>query len=330
MQVSFRSQAGRAPELSIVLLDWSVRESFHGLDYLARQTVARERYELIWVEYYDARPPALDERLRAGSPAAPDRWIVLGMPRDRYYHKHLMYNVGLIASRGAIVNFCDSDAMFEPTYVESILDAFAHDPAIVLHMDEIRTASRRFYPFSHPSFAEVLDSECINLVDGRPAGVAGPEGTPVEDRLHVANYGASMSARRADLVAIGGADEHEDYLGHVCGPYDMTFRLVNHGLREIWHRDEWLYHTWHPGQAGAENYVGPHDGHDMSTTALGVRRTGRVLPLRESPGVRALREAALRPAVWADPLELASAPKVAEAWSSERLQLRSGADLRLP
>jgi hypothetical protein len=330
MKVLFRTEVKRAPDLSIVLLDWSVRESYHSLDYLARQTAARERYELIWIEYYDTQPRILRERLRTAVRPPIDQWIVLDMPRDSYYHKHLMYNVGIAAARGRVINICDSDAMFTPTYVESILGSFARDPDIVLHMDEIRSRSRKFYPFNHPGLDEVLDSDCVNVVDGKPAGIVGPERTPVEDRLHVANYGASMSARRADLIAIGGADEHEDYLGHVCGPYDMTFRLVNYGRREVWHRSQWLYHTWHPGQSGAQNYLGPHDGRDMSATALRARRTGRVLPLRENPAIRALREAQLRPALWSELLELAAAPNVADAWSRERLCLRSGPVLRMP
>lgn len=42
------------------------------------------------------------------------------MPRDRYYHKHLLYNVGLIVSRGRVVTFCDSDAMFSEDSVDHI------------------------------------------------------------------------------------------------------------------------------------------------------------------------------------------------------------------
>ena len=41
----------RAPAISIVLLDWSVRESFHLLHYLGRQNVPREHFEVIVVEY---------------------------------------------------------------------------------------------------------------------------------------------------------------------------------------------------------------------------------------------------------------------------------------
>ena len=140
------------------------------------------------------------------------------MPRESYYHKHLMYNVGILAARGRIVNICDSDAMFRSSYVDSILRAFEQEPRGVLHMDELRSGARDLYPFSYPDEATVLRRPLLNAIDGVPWGLVGPDGTAVEDRLHRANYGASMSARREDLIAIGGADEHVDFLGHVCGP----------------------------------------------------------------------------------------------------------------
>jgi hypothetical protein len=98
-----------------------------------------------------------------------------------------------------------------------------------------------------------------------------------------------MCARRADLIAIGGADEHIDYVGHICGPYEMTFRLVNSGLREIWHQTEFMYHTWHPGQAGEDNYLGPHDGRHVSTTALDALISARTMPLEENETIRDYR-----------------------------------------
>ena len=273
-----------APKVSIILLDWSCRESFHSLDYLGNQTVTRDEYEVIWIEYYGMRAPEIDVKLneseRLGKPPGVDKWIILGMPEGVYYHKHLMYNIGIVASEGEIVVFCDSDAMFSPTFVESIAKAFEEDRNIVLHMDEVRNIDRKYYPFNHPSIEQIIEQGCINWRDGKTTGLLDKE-----DPLHTLNYGACMCARREDLIAIGGADEHIDYVGHICGPYEMTFRLVNAGKREVWHQEEFLYHAWHPGTDGKDNYLGPHDGFNMSTTALGARRTGRVLPLVENPAI---------------------------------------------
>lgn len=288
MEVLYKNNTIDSPRVSIILLDWSCRESFHSLDYLSNQTVPRDQYEVIWIEYYSRRSHEIEKRIKEcealGKPSIVDKWIVMGMPDDIYYHKHLMYNIGIISSQGKIITFCDSDAMFRPTFVESIIKAFEENRNIVLHMDEVRNIDRRYYPFNYPSLEEVLITECINWKDGKTTGLLDKE-----DPIHSLNYGACMCAFREDLISIGGADEHIDYLGHICGPYDMTFRLVNAGKKEVWHEEEFLYHTWHPGTDGKGNYLGPHDGMNMSTTALSVKRTGRVMPLVENPAIELLR-----------------------------------------
>ena len=50
MEILHRNPKPLAPAVSMILLDWSCRESFHSLDYLARQTVPREQYEIVWIE----------------------------------------------------------------------------------------------------------------------------------------------------------------------------------------------------------------------------------------------------------------------------------------
>lgn len=274
-----KTSARQNPTVSLVLLDWSVRESFHLLHYLARQTAPRDSFEVILVEYFSTVSPAAQKYADEI-----DTWITLDMPASVYYHKHLMYNAGIEFARGDVVMIGDSDAMVRETFIQTIIDAFERDPEIVFHIDQFRNLRRDFYPFNFPSFEQVLGDQCINNVGGKTAGLVEPL-----DPLHARNYGACMCARREDLIAIGGADEHIDYLGHICGPYDMTFRLVNLGRREIWSAEEFSYHTWHPGQAGDDNYLGPHDGRHMSTTALEALLTGRTLPLVENPVIRARR-----------------------------------------
>jgi hypothetical protein len=277
-----------SPKVSIVLLDWSCRESFHILDYLSEQNVPRDQYEIIWIEYYDRRASQIDQglenaRLR-GRPPVVDQWFIMDTPSNVYYHKHLMYNVGIVRSRGEIIVVCDSDAMVKNTFVETIVRSFEEEPSLALHLDEVRNNDKRFYPFNYPSVDEVIGEGAINWHNGKTTGL-----WDTEDTLHTRNYGACLAARRQHLIDIGGADEHIDYLGHICGPYDMTFRLINFGAKEVWHPEEFLYHVWHPGQAGDNNYLGPHDGRHMSTTALETRRTGRVLPLVENPAIKLLR-----------------------------------------
>jgi hypothetical protein len=306
LQFLKRSARARA-KVSLILLDWSVRESFHLLHYLEKQTVERDLFEVIVVEYYSR----VSDALRPFA-AQVDTWVLLEIPEHCYYHKHLMYNAGIALARGEIVMIGDSDAMVRETFIETILETFREDPQVVFHIDQFRNQRRDLYPFSYPTFETVLGEGCSNHRDGRTIGLCAEN-----DAIHLRNYGACMCARRESLIAIGGADMHADYLGHVCGPYEMTFRLVNHGLREIWSEHEFMYHTWHPGQAGAANHIGPHDGRHVSTTALEALVSGRIRPLVEHPILARLRSgsaaedeltSALVPAGWT------------HAWSTKHLE----------
>jgi hypothetical protein len=268
-----------SPKVSFILLDWNVRESFHIFDYLEKQECARDDYEVIIIEYYSRE----FEGIRKYQEQV-DTWIVMEMPETCYYHKHLMYNLGIVASNGEIISICDSDAMVKPSYVSSIIEAFSTDSNIVFHIDQFRNTKKEYYPFNYPTFEQVLGEGCINHADGKTSGVQ-----DISDPIHSRNYGACMCARKKDLIDIGGADEHIDFVGHICGPYDMTFRLVNTGNHEVWSESEFMYHTWHPGSDGVDNYMGPHDGKNVSTTSLMALVSGRTLPLVENKAVRSIR-----------------------------------------
>lgn len=275
-------------KLSVILLDWGARESFHSLHYLNKQTVDRSRYELIWIEFFDHKPKGLLDAVRlseeAGQPLL-DKLVVMNHPREFVFHKHRMYNLGIVLSEGEICVICDSDAMFAPTFIERVLEAFESEPHPVVHLDEVRSISREFYPFNSPTVEELLASECPNWTGRTTFGLA-----KSKDMLHEANYGACFAARRDDIIRIGGSDEHLDYLGYICGPYELTFRLVNAGCRERWLHDEFLYHTWHPGESGINiDYQGPSDGLGISSRALEARESGRIEPGVENGAIRALR-----------------------------------------
>jgi tetratricopeptide (TPR) repeat protein len=290
LQVRARHDSAK-PIVSVILVDWSVRESFHSLRYLNGQTFPRERTELIWVEFYRHYPEGLRKSLEDPSHPAPlDKWIVLERSGDSYFHKHELYNAGILAAEGEICIICDSDAIFAKPFLYSVYLAMKSSPRRVVHVDEVRSDSRAFYPFNNPTINDVMQTPgLINWSGATTTGLAA-----TEDRLHELNYGACMCAFRRDLIAIGGADEHIDYLGYICGPHEMTFRLVNHGHREHWLQDEWIYHVWHPGQAGARSYGGPHDGRNFSTRTLALRHEKRVLPWVENPVIRLLREGVTR------------------------------------
>jgi glycosyltransferase involved in cell wall biosynthesis len=280
----YRSQK---PKLSIILIDWSVRESFHSIDYLNKQTASRSDYELIWIEMYNNSPEMLKKKVAAYDKkglSALDQWITLGLPKDCSYHKHFAYNVGIALARGDICVICDSDAMFPPLFIEKIISKFDEKENIVLHIDQIRNSSKKFYPFNYPKIKRVInDKNTVNWCKDVTQGLNNSS-----DMLHEANYGACMAAKREHLLAICGADEHSDYLGYICGPYELTFRLINFGCQEIWLRDIFIIHTWHPSEGGNDNFCGPDDGRRISLRALEAKNSGRIYPCVTNSVIKAM------------------------------------------
>ena len=299
MEILRKTDYSDQPDVSLILLDWSVRESFHTLEYLNRQRFDRSKYEIIWIEYYDRKAPEIEAMAkrnhRIGIPSPVDTWIVMNTPRDNYYHKHKMYNVGILNASGRIIVVMDSDAIVQATFIGAIVGEFRKHEHLALHFEQIRNFDQSFYPFNFPAIDEIIGPGCVNAINGIPIGLMETTKCLKEDwnLWHVYNYGACLCATRNDVIAIGGADEHEDYLGHICGPYEMTARLINSGVKDRLHDSHFLYHVWHPNQGGDNNYCGPNNGKGMSTTAMEIPKTGRVLPLVENEGIRKLRRAAL-------------------------------------
>ena len=294
MTVIRRNDRPNDPEVSFVLLDWGCRESFHTLEYLANQVTPRDRYEVIWVEYYDRRPSQLDELIarheRHGLPSPVDTWIIMARPKGEVFRKHWMNNLGFLHSRGDIVVFMDSDAIVSTTIVETIMKEFEDDPDVILYLEEIRTGDKKFYPFCYPSKHEIIPV-AGNLANGVPLGMRNFRCGLMADPtlIHSRNYGACFAARRDDLIRYGGWDEHDDYAGYIAGPYEMSLRMEWGGKRERWSFLELLWHTPHPGNDGINNFSGPHDGKGVSTTAMEILKSKRTLPLKENPEIRAIR-----------------------------------------
>jgi hypothetical protein len=262
---------GPKPLLSIILLDWSVREHFHVLDWLNNQNVDRALYELIWVEAHDRVveqvTPKVDQHLLCH--------------QQGLYHKHAAWNAAALHARGTLVTFSDSDAVYPPDFVKSVLESFGcldrGTPAeLVLMHHEWRTRST--YPGGITRMEQLAQFEWLPLWP---------------------NVGACMTVRMEDFLRYGGLDEHESYRGYMCGPYELGWRMVNAGLPERWHDP--AVALWHFAHPDPPNTLGqrfsfklwsemrhPHiNGHALS--AVEALSTGRISPLLENEDIWTLR-----------------------------------------
>lgn len=253
------------PKVSIILLDWGCREKYFTLDWLNRQNIDRDQYELIWVELYNNTPDIVTDKVDT----------VIECNQKGVYHKHKGYNAGLLNAKGKIITVCDSDAVFPPDFINSIINSFnkaydEHKNIILMHY-EWRTASR--YPEGGLETIEDLKEY---------------KWDPLWP-----NVGACFSVKKKDAVTFGGFDEHRSYRGYICGPYDLGWRLINAGYKEIWHDKEIaLWHFSHPNPTGERNekfklkywfeIKNIHfKGHAF--TSIKNFTKGKVLPKKENP-----------------------------------------------
>lgn len=262
-------------KVSIMLIDWSVRESFHAVDYLNKQTIPRSDYEIIWIEYYNRRPKAIEDFAAQGKI---DKWLVLN--KTGAYFKHLMLNEGVVASDGEIVVLCDSDAIFSSTFIESIITTFDHNKNIVLNLDQVRINNKDYYPFKYIPWEELKKKADFQM---KPPGL-----TMLYDLIHCRNYGACFCATRDSIIEMGGLDEHPSYHCFFSGG-ELGWRMVNKGYREIWHQGEWVFHVWHPRGKSDVDTMGQSDGKGVNYAALEVTKTKRITPLVENENIRYLR-----------------------------------------
>ena len=269
-----KNSAPHAPRLSFILLDWGCRERFNTLDWLLKQDIPKDQYELIWVELYDR---VVDEVMEKAD-------VVITCNQRGAYHKHIGYNIGLLQAQGELVCVCDSDAVFPPGFVRSVFHSFRIEreemavPLVLMHY-EWRTSL--LYPDGL--------SDTMSLKDS-----ARWQWWPL-----IVNEGACMTVRRSDAIRFGGFDEHPSYIGYLCGPYDLGWRLVNAGWPEIWHDESVaLWHFAHPDPIGTNGQKAslkqlmekayPHI-HGHALTAVEAFSMGRFQPLLENPKIWALR-----------------------------------------
>lgn len=292
-------------KLSIILRDWGVRKSYHSVTYLNRQTLPRCDYEIIWVEYHNSRPRAIQNYVEQGQI---DKWLVLG--REDSPSSHLMHNEGIVASEGEIVAITDSDAVYRETFAESIVKTFEEHEGedIVLYLDELRSHNHQLYPFPSGDLpfdtilqiiTQLPDLDNWDSKARKPSGLTTTQKLVLDIPFNL-NYGCCICTKRQDIIEAGGLDEDESYHYFMAGPYELGWRLVNKGFKEIWHQKEWLIHTYHPGEGTgapvregdiklAQHIWGTH------TTALMARQNKRIAPLKENPKIRELRGGAPLP-----------------------------------
>jgi hypothetical protein len=215
-------------KISVVMVDGSFRERFHIVESLSRQTLTREDYEIIWVEFYDDVNDEIKNNERV-------KVITLNNASGDEYHSSFCFNEGIRSSKGEIMVIPDADVMVEPTFLESVLKEHEECDRLVMYFNRLNEDEE-----DHTE-DKSYDIEYLKKV--------GKHSTP-------GNFGGCLSVRKKWLLEINGYDQDPVFAtGAHANGHDVYTRLKNHGLHVMWHPVEMLYHPWHPYPKGfGDNY----------------------------------------------------------------------------
>jgi SAM-dependent methyltransferase len=108
-------------KVTVVLVDRGGRKQ-RALDWLARQTLPRVCYELMWIELHETPSPAAKPRAD---------WVVCCNQKGSY-HLHKGLNAAMLLAAGSIVAFCDADATGPDDFIQSIVEHFDRPRAVPL------------------------------------------------------------------------------------------------------------------------------------------------------------------------------------------------------
>ena len=206
--------------LSVIMIDGGFREKFHLVDYLNNsQTLQRDEYELIWVEFYSDVKEELKKKPNL-------KIITLNNSKDTPYHASYCFNEGIRQSKGEILVIIDADQVVPPIFLECIKREHEKCDELVMYMQRWDEMEKDHHPVKSYEL-KYLQSVCKFI-------------NPI-------NYGGCLTVRKKWLLTINGYEQDPLFSGLHANGKDCYTRFKNLGLHIKWHPTVKTYHPWHPG-----------------------------------------------------------------------------------
>jgi cellulose synthase/poly-beta-1,6-N-acetylglucosamine synthase-like glycosyltransferase len=203
-------------KISVIMADAGFGERFHTIDFLNHQTLAKEKYELIWVEYYSG----VKEELRKKEGVK----IFTLNRTERPYHMAYCFNEGIKQSEGDLIVIMNADQVVGPTFLETIWREHEKCPDLAMYLQR----------WNEPREHHTGDISLQHL-------------KKVCRYTNPRNYGGCLTVRKKWLLKVNGYEQHPIFAGLHALAMEMYTRLKNLGLHVKWHPHERIYHPWHPG-----------------------------------------------------------------------------------
>jgi hypothetical protein len=207
--------------ISVVTWDAGFRESYHTVDYFARQDLDRGKFEFVWSDYYGDINPALQEKIEG---MGNGRVFIYG-GEGQEWHLGRCLNSSVSECVGDILVIPDGDIAVEENFLREIVRCFNRYDKCVLYF-------RRW--------DEPLPAVSCDRVDMSHLKKVCRLSNPI-------NYGGCLALPRGCFDQVFGYEEHELFSGAGANGLELFTRLKNAGFPIMWHPSMKIFHPWHEG-----------------------------------------------------------------------------------
>lgn len=208
--------------ISVITWDASFRESYHTVDFFNRQSLSKNLFEFVWVEYYASIRNELAEK-------------ILDMGNGRVvchngkgkWHLGQCLNAAVRECKGELLVIPDGDIVVEEDFLEEVSRIHSQYQELVLYFrrwDECKPEG---------------SATCIDLDNLREfCTLSNPT-----------NYGGCVTLPKKTFNRVSGYEEHQLFSEAGANGMDLYTRLKNSGSPIMWHPSHRIYHPWHKGSS---------------------------------------------------------------------------------
>jgi hypothetical protein len=206
--------------ISIITWDASFRESFHTIDFFAKQKYPKDEFEFLWVEFYKNDNSMLLEKISEFPNAK-----IVNLNHDRLEKWHLgkCLNAGIKEAKGDILVLSDGDVVVPCNILTIIEKEHKKCHELVLYFRRWDEPAE-CHDNSKSYHIEYLKTVCV--------------------LKYPTNYSGTISIKKECLAEVNHYEEHDVFRGPGANGLELYIRLRNKGFSIKWHNAK-LYHPFH-------------------------------------------------------------------------------------
>lgn len=215
-------------KISVIMVDGLYRPHFAVIDSLKRQSLNKNDYEVLWVEYYDKVNPELIKKTENEQ-----NFKIITLNKNGTYHSSYCFNHGINSASGELLVIPDADVLFDEYFLEKIRDEHQKNEQLVMYIFRLDEPAKP----ENSSFNLDLNNLKMNCELTNPS-----------------NYGGCLTVRKKWLLEINGYELDDVFRtgGDHANGLDVYTRFKNSGKHIMWNPNLRIYHPWHPHQSGRQ------------------------------------------------------------------------------